>query len=74
MKYRINIDQLIKVWQNQELEVEFDGTESELVKYIQDKKGDLAELNPEYLATENVIETEESLDEFEIQDIEKVQE
>lgn len=66
MKYRINIDQLMKIWQNNEVIVEFDGTEEELKQFIDDNKGDIAELNPEYLQSENLIESEELLDEYEI--------
>jgi hypothetical protein len=68
-KFRINIDLLVKVWQNNELIIEFDGTEEELRAALSDKKGDLSQFDAEYLESENIIETEEFLDEFEIQDI-----
>jgi hypothetical protein len=59
----------MKVWQNNEVIVEFDGTEEELRKFIADNKGDFAELNPEWLESNNIIETEEFQDEYEIQSL-----
>lgn len=72
MKYQINIDQLFKVWQKNTIEVEFDGTKEELEQYIKNKKGDLAELNPEYVECESLLDTEEYAEEYDEVSIEEI--
>lgn len=71
MKYNINIDQLVKIWQNLSVTVDFDGTEEELHQYLKAKKGNIYDLNPDYNDTEFLLETEQYLDKYEIQSIEE---
>lgn len=70
-RYIINIDQLYKIWQNNVVEVEFDGTEEELRAFLETQTGSLDNLHPEYLSSENIIETEEFQGQYEIQDIQE---
>jgi hypothetical protein len=71
MKYNINIDQLVKIWQNLSVTVDFDGTEEELNQYLKEKKGSIYSLNPDYHDTQFLLDTEEHLDKYEIQSIEE---
>jgi hypothetical protein len=76
MKYEINIDQLIKVWQNNIVEVEFDGDETALEEHIKNIKGNVFHsdkitiLNVNH--SESFVDSEEYMDEFEIQSIDEV--
>ena len=71
MKYNINIDQLVKIWQSLSVTVDFYGTEEELNQYLKAKKGSIYDLNPEYHDTEFLLDTEQYLDKYEIQSIEE---
>jgi formate dehydrogenase assembly factor FdhD len=71
MKHQLHIDQLFKVWQENVVEIEFNGTKEELEAALKEKKGDISEFEVEYLSSENLIDSEEYLDKYEIQSIEE---
>ena len=65
-KYTLTIDQLFKVWQTNRVEIEFDGTEEELVEIIQEQEGNLDNLDVQFLDTQTLCETEVFQNEYEI--------
>lgn len=66
MRYTINIDRKVKIWVNEEVEVDFDGTEAELKELLEKHGGNIHAVEEfkdlVYLGSEYITETEEHID------------
>jgi hypothetical protein len=66
MRYTINIDRKVKIWVNEEIEFDFDGTEAEVKELLEKHGGNIHAIEEFkdliYLGSEYVVETEEHMD------------
>ena len=65
MRYTINIDRKVKIWVNEEIDFEFEGTEEEVRKLLEKHNGDLDAISEfgdlNYQNYDHVLETEEHM-------------